>query len=404
MKKRVWNVIDNLLGYNYKQISGNKSALLDLIRQIFKNNENEALTLDEIKENLESGRFLDLFVCYVFQENDNWKGQIQTCISTLNEIGYGIETKNKKYIYVSKNNSLTDTTKYPNFLHDDELVELSTCIHEGKNVLFIALSEKGLNILKECRNIITQSIKLNSYKRVWSKNLFDKIEKSNLFMDDKYILECMENNLKTINGKEYSYETVVEFYSGFDGKIIEKYEEDYIVTPYAITNKIILGGRLSKNNMKAYPIEIIPTNNLIALGKYTYQLQPKTPDSNTKVHHLPFSKIESRIISHYGESFKELSLKEKYAKIIDDKLWEYVRYHIKYLFYDKKQTIETELKSKFKCIKHSTDIKGYHSAYFNHNNEEEVFYFLKGFTNCTMSFTNLELNKRFKCYKKRISN
>ena len=398
------NPEDSIKGYNFKTFSSNKAVLLDFVRQIFKNRENEYLTLEEIKDCLETGKYLDLYANYIFEEK-NWKRILEDTIILLFDMGYGIETRNGKYVYDSKFDRLLNSMDYNNALSMSNcLSEIEDYIKSEKNIFYSIRNDDYYKILKKYGDIIKNS--KDSKTKCWSKELYDQIDKSSFVNEDKEIIEFLNDALIKFDKKPFDTHSLSCIYCKIEEFLFERYTKFDIMTPYVIIDNFLIGGRLSKDLTKAYPIVIVPIESILLVNKFTYQAKNKT---RTKIHNLPFSQIENLFIEHYGEEFRNLTMDEKLQKVYYDKLWEYNKYHVRYKFLDNR-SVANEIKTKFKLIKETKDRKGYYSAYFNHNNKEEVFEFVQDNQSGIMKFTTDDIQNEYSQWvknnrnKKRIDN
>lgn len=396
------NPEDSIMGYNLKKFTSNKTVLLDFVRQVFKNRENEYLSLEEIKKHLENGDCLDLYAYYVFEEK-NWQNILTETIKLLYEMGYGIMYNHNKYCYNSQLDRLLNSKHlFSHVCIDDVKREINWYINEEKNISCRSTQNEYYNFLKPCGEIVKKSISRKTH--CWSKELYDKIDKTKYFNDIKEIISIMDKNILKLDGEKADTESISWFYGSLDDFLIDKYNYGTIVfTPYAIVDDIVIGGRLTKDIKKAYPLVAISLNCIGHVSKHTYQANNEV---RLKIHHLPFSKIENLFVNHYGEAFCKLSMHEKMKKINNDKLWEYNKYHVRYKFLNN-HSVGNEIKTKFKLIKETKDKKGYYNAYFMHNNEDEVFTFVQDNQSGLMKFTTDDIQNDYNQWvknKKRIDN
>ena len=89
--------------YFEKPFSKRPDILVELVGQIFRNKQNYAFKMKELKLCLERGIYSSFRSRYFFKEK-NWYRSIGNAIKTLQEIGYEIIHNDRSYAYISKQN------------------------------------------------------------------------------------------------------------------------------------------------------------------------------------------------------------------------------------------------------------------------------------------------------------
>lgn len=393
--------VDSTLGCEPKEFSSNNAVLLDFVRQIFQNRENERLSLDEIKRCLENGEYIDIYAKYKMNEK-NWKNILKKTINLLIEMGYGIYDE---YIYSKNSSRFTNLNLYsdiPNNLYKHRDMSFINQAIEKEKCIDILVMSQGVKEIKLFPSKIVK-MSLNPITRKWSKDLFKKIDMIQHFpflATHKSFCKDIEEMISSFDGQKINSNHLYEI-----DKIIDDNADDVVygdsgfitLTPYIIIDNKLIGGRLTKDTSKLYPIECIPIENIYAFSSRLDVLDKKD------VRNLPFDKIKSRFASLYGQTLATMSKQEILQKIYHDKLWEYVKYHVIYKFIDDR-SVKDEIQQKFKLINEIKNAKGYYSCNFTHNNKKEVFEFVQNNQSGLMKFTTDDIQNEYSQWVKNNRN
>ena len=390
------NILDSFMGKNYKTFfwnSKNKPVLVDLIRQIFQNREKENISIEEIKTCLEQGKFIDTSTVFYFQETDDWETHILNAISTLKEIGYGIYGD---YTYEKDASRFNDIKQYNDICYSSKIInEINIAIEKETNLELVCASSEWLEKEKFISKFI--QLCLDTQTRCWSKEQFDRIDFSESFpyITDEalYALQAEMKELFSFKIKESHFAVLMKIYEKYIELDIAESLDRIVLTPYKIIEGYLIGARHTET-VKANALYCIPVENVV-----TVLIHPKRfkLDAQNIIYSVSFEKtIDRQLLEYYGNGIKKFNKDEKLQKIFEDRLWEYVRYHLTYVG-DENNSILTEAGKLFSSvyIRNIPSIKQ-QGVVLYHNNYEDVFNFANKFGMYLIKFTDKNVDNEFR--------